>query len=57
MLTPAALARTSQAYRRGYYDAIEGKSFANPYNVDHFAGIDYREGFEAGANDLKWSKK
>ena len=56
MLTPQALARTSQSYRRGYLDGFFGEPnqaeiASDDYRDGTFRGGDYVAGYAAGAND------
>ena len=53
MLTPQALERVSQAYRRGYRDGYNGTNVKPEYDSSTFAEYDYKQGVEAGENDKK----
>ena len=57
MLTPAALDRASQGFRRGYRDGAEGRPLVNPYEAGSFAAFDYAEGHKAGENDAAWAAR
>jgi hypothetical protein len=65
MLSPSTLNRVSHSYRRGYYDGYEGKPSKNDpipttdmgIPLKPFSDFDYEEGYKAGSNDAKWSKK
>ena len=55
MLTPQALERVSQAYRRGYHDGYNGTNVKPEYDkyIFPFSEFDYKQGIEAGENDKK----
>lgn len=58
MLSPNILARTTDAYRRGYYAGYDAPLDGDrPFAPDNgsFAERDYADGFAAGQNDKKWS--
>ncbi len=61
MLSPQTLERVSVSYRDGYYDGYYGRPTQNvqgkhPFDRP-FSTYDYDQGYHAGANDAKWSKK
>lgn len=56
MMTPNQLERATQAYRRGYRDAIDGKPAISGCVTGTFGYRDYHDGHEAGRVDLNLCK-
>lgn len=58
MLTPAQLDRVGQGYRSGYRDGADGKPMRDLSDREGtFYAYDYREGYKAGQNDKRGSKR
>jgi hypothetical protein len=60
MMSATLLQRASQAFRRGYYDAIRGKEVqltAEECLPGTFRHTDYMDGYSAGERDVKGHRK
>ena len=57
MLTPNALARATSGFRAGYTHAIQELPFNDTTGLSVWWKQDYADGYKAGQNDLKWSRK
>lgn len=53
-MTPAALERATEAFRRGYRDAREGREHSPKAALGTFVYVDYNEGFLAYVAEAKY---